>query len=385
MWWAGWCCCRGRRWRSWRCGRGIRWGAGGWGGGRGRGAPLVLPARGGVAVQVMVGGPDSSGAREVGVYARAGDAGTGEAWVRHASGLVGPAGPPGAELEAGELAVWPPAGAVAADVGELYAGLAAAGYGYGPAFRGVRAAWVRGAEVFVEAALPEGTAAAGFGVHPALLDAVLHGAGLAGEAGERGGGAGEVWLPFAWADVVVHAAGAGVLRARLRPDGSGGIPVLAVDAAGAAVVSVGSLVSRPVAAGQLAAADRGPRDALFCEEWVPVPVAAAVPAGRWVVAGADWLGLAAGLAAAGADVVTYPDLGALAAAVAAGGPVPEVVLACAGSAAAGAAAAGAGPGGGGGGGGRGGGGGVLGLGQGWRAEGVLAGSRLVVVTAGAVA
>src|SRR5580693_426022 len=211
-----------------------------------------------------------------------------------------------------------PGGGGGADGGELYAGLAAAGYGYGPAFRGLRAAWVRGAEVFVEAALPEGMPAAGFGVHPALLDAVLHGAGLAAGGGQPGAGPGagpgEVWLPFAWADVVVHAAGAGVLRARLRRDGGGGMSVLAVDAAGAAVVSVGSLVSRPVAAGQLAAADRGPRDALFCEEWVPVPVPAvpaAVPAGRWVVAGADWLGLAAGLAGAGADVAAHADLGGL--------------------------------------------------------------------------
>ena len=50
-------------------------------------------------------------------------------------------------------------------------------------------------------ALPEGTPVAGFGVHPALLDAALHVIGL-------GAGA---WpapvLPFAWADVAVHAAG----------------------------------------------------------------------------------------------------------------------------------------------------------------------------------
>src|SRR5271170_7609124 len=127
MWWAGWCCCRGRRWWSWRCGRGIRWGAGGWG----RGvelaleAPLVLSGDGAVQLQVTVGGPDESGVREVGVYARPDDAGGQEPWVRHASGLLAPAGEPGAELEAGELGVWPPEGAVAADVEQLYAGLAA--------------------------------------------------------------------------------------------------------------------------------------------------------------------------------------------------------------------------------------------------------------------
>ncbi|WP_420897070.1 polyketide synthase dehydratase domain-containing protein, partial [Kitasatospora aureofaciens] len=62
----------------------------------------------------------------------------------------------------------------------LYEGLAGAGFGYGPAFRGLRAAWRRGDEVFAEVALPEGTEGAGFGLHPALFDACLHGFALAG-------------------------------------------------------------------------------------------------------------------------------------------------------------------------------------------------------------
>src|SRR5580658_4526106 len=68
-------------------------------------APLALPARGGVRVQVLVAEPDEAGRRELAVYSRAGDGGGAELWVRHASGLLAPAGEPGAELEAGELAV----------------------------------------------------------------------------------------------------------------------------------------------------------------------------------------------------------------------------------------------------------------------------------------
>ena len=73
-------------------------------------------------------------------------------------------------------------GAVPVDIGGLYEALAAGGYGYGPAFRGLRAAWRRGEDVFAEVALPEDAAAeaGSFGVHPALLDAALHAAGLAG-------------------------------------------------------------------------------------------------------------------------------------------------------------------------------------------------------------
>ena len=58
-------------------------------------APLVLPADGGVQVQVMVGGPDESGRRAVEVYARA--EGRRQApWTRHASGLLAPAAEPAA-------------------------------------------------------------------------------------------------------------------------------------------------------------------------------------------------------------------------------------------------------------------------------------------------
>ena len=87
-----------------------------------------------------MGGPDEAGRRPVQVHARAGDAGE---WTRHASGLLAPAGD--APAVADGFAVWPPAGAVPVDVDGLYDVMAGAGYGYGPAFRGLRAAWLDGA------------------------------------------------------------------------------------------------------------------------------------------------------------------------------------------------------------------------------------------------
>jgi NADPH:quinone reductase-like Zn-dependent oxidoreductase/acyl carrier protein len=133
------------------------------------------------------------------------------------------------------------------------------------------------------------------------------------------------------------------------------------------VITVSSLVSRPVAAGQLDAA-AGPRDALFSIDWIPLPATAPVPAAA--VIGGDDLGLAAALTAAGTDARAYPDLAGLTTA----GPVPETVLALAGSAdttGGSGAAAEAGR--------------VLGLVQQWLGDERLAGSRLVVVTRGAVA
>ncbi|WP_198550462.1 polyketide synthase dehydratase domain-containing protein, partial [Streptomyces silvensis] len=124
--------------------------------------------------------------------------------------------------------------------------------------------------VFAEVALPEGTAAGGFGLHPALLDAASQAAGLTDEA--AGG------LPFAWSGVRLHASGATVLRVQVAPaagapfaDAATGALSLAVaDGAGAPVATVDALALRPVSQAQPAGDDLG--DALFGVDWVPVPL-----------------------------------------------------------------------------------------------------------------
>ena len=250
-------------------------------------APLVLPASGGVQVQVAVGAPGPDERRTVEVHARAEGS---QGWGRHASGVLAAAAvlADGVLADAaGELAVWPPAGAVPVEAVDVYGGLEAGGYGYGPAFRGLRGVWRGDGVVFAEVALPEAAGgAAGFGVHPALLDAVLHAVGVAGAPGQGQGGnetAGGLLLPFAWTGVRVAAGGASVLRARLTRAADGGLSVLAADEAGGLVVSVGSLVLRPAPAAQLAAAGAG--DALFGVDWTPVPVPAEAGAGRGVGGG----------------------------------------------------------------------------------------------------
>ncbi|MFS7880252.1 type I polyketide synthase, partial [Streptomyces asiaticus] len=87
-------------------------------------APLVVPERGGVRVQVSVGAPDGVGRRVVGVFSQVEGEEEGEGvWTRHASGVLSADVPVVAE----ELSVWPPADAVAVDVGGVYERLAGVG------------------------------------------------------------------------------------------------------------------------------------------------------------------------------------------------------------------------------------------------------------------
>ncbi|MEV0504101.1 SDR family NAD(P)-dependent oxidoreductase, partial [Streptomyces spectabilis] len=148
------------------------------------GASLVVPERGGVRVQVAVGGPGENGARTVEVYSQreeAEDEAGADVWTRHATGLLSVADRPGGSGTRFDFTAWPPPGADPVGIGEFYADLAERGYAYGPAFRGLRVVWRRGDEVFAEVGLPEEQhkEAGGFGIHPALLDAALH----AGESG----------------------------------------------------------------------------------------------------------------------------------------------------------------------------------------------------------
>ena len=296
-------------------------------------APLALDGGRAVQLQVTVAADPGDGQRAVEVYARTAGAGQDVPWTRHARGLLAPAGEP-AGAGAGEFAAWPPAGAVPVDAAGLYEGLAAAGYGYGPSFRGLRAAWRHDGDILAEAALPEAAAAeaGGYGLHPALLDAALHALGLPGTPGPPGGDTDGIRLPFAWTGVSLHAAGASVLRARLRTDSEGRLSLTAADGAGAPVISVRSLVLRPIAPGQLDSSGHGPLDALFTVEWVPVPAVAEPAPGRLTVVGGDGLGLAAELSAAGFQIRACQDLETLAAAIETGEPAPAIVMACVGAA-----------------------------------------------------
>ncbi|OBH06746.1 type I polyketide synthase [Mycobacterium sp. E1747] len=231
-------------------------------------APLVLPAGGSVAVRVVVGGAEESGARTVSVFSRAE---AGSAWLLHAEGSL----TAGSVEPSADLSVWPPAGAVAVDIENGYQRLAERGYGYGPAFQGLTSAWRRGDEVFAEVALPTGAdvaglSVAGFGIHPVVLDAALHAVMLASKDGELAEGS--VLVPFSWQGVSLHAAGATAVRARIVRTGPSSMSIELADGLGLPVLSVSSMVARPVSEQQLRAAVSGSgADRLFEVDWSAQP------------------------------------------------------------------------------------------------------------------
>ncbi|MDX2682010.1 type I polyketide synthase [Streptomyces soliscabiei] len=237
-------------------------------------APLVLPERGAVTLQITVGAPDASGARPFAVHSRPADG----PWVRHAGGLLCAAP---AESPAEPLTEWPPPGAVPVALDGVYEQSAEDGFGYGPAFQGLRSVWRVGDEVYAEAALPSGTQsdAARFGLHPALLDSALHALAFGVLDGTDQG-----WLPFSFNEVRLHAAGATALRIRLRPAGRDAMAVLVTDPTGRPVADVGSLRLRPVAPDQVAAARPGQHDDLYRVEWPTAPAPAPVtPDDGWAL------------------------------------------------------------------------------------------------------
>ncbi|MEU3878129.1 acyltransferase domain-containing protein, partial [Streptomyces sp. NPDC029704] len=244
-------------------------------------APLVLPEQGAVHVRVVVGPAEAeaeagagaeAGRRPVAIHSRPDGAPDG-AWTRHASGFLTPAAAGAPATGGPAAAVWPPAGAEQVPLEGAYETLQQHGYDYGPVFQGLRAAWRRGDELFAEVALPEDAAdeAGRFGLHPALLDAAMHAAILVGDADET-------MIPFAWNDVTLHAVGASAIRVRLSQVENGGLALAVTDTTGHPVLSVGSMVGRPVSADQLESAEAGAKLPLYGIEWPALPVTSDISA-----------------------------------------------------------------------------------------------------------
>ncbi|MEU9399211.1 SDR family NAD(P)-dependent oxidoreductase [Streptomyces sp. NPDC048242] len=280
-------------------------------------APLVVPERGGVQVQAVVGAADSEGRRRIDVYGRPEtDTGLEQPWSLHATGSLESARSAEAAAPDAPGLEWattwpPPVGVVEVGLDGAYERLDEAGYGYGPAFQGLRRLW-RGdeGELYAEVALAEEQRAGAvrFALHPALLDAALHPLlpGVAGDAPDR--------LPFAWSDVEVHATGATAYRVRITEAGPDTVSVTVADDMGAQVASIGVLTLRPLPKDALRAAGGSSANQLLRIDWSPLPESAAEQLGddtfavigddTFAVIGDDILGL-------GDSVRAWPDLDAL--------------------------------------------------------------------------
>ncbi|WP_169945210.1 type I polyketide synthase [Microbispora sp. H11081] len=290
--------------------------------------PLVLEPSGAAEIQVTVGPADPDGRREVGLHARpasgpdAADDPLGAPWTIHAAGVLTPAAPTSvpAGPDVGSLAeTWPPAGAVPLPVDGLYEDLEAKGYRYGPAFRGLRAAWRTGEDVVAEVSLD---APAGFRLAPTVLDAALHALAPARLFPDDGA----VRLPFTWRGFTPHGRAPETVRVRLRPAGDDAVVVELAAADGTPVASVDAVTFRAADPADLATASGG--DSLYELVWEPVIPGSGVPREHaWVLGAtdADFSGLDAALAALDAGTPAPGVLVITAPSAPPDGSVPEAV------------------------------------------------------------
>ncbi|MFE7278681.1 beta-ketoacyl synthase N-terminal-like domain-containing protein [Streptomyces sp. NPDC057623] len=238
--------------------------------------PLVLPEQDGVQVRVGLGRPDESGARSAQIHSRPQNAAPGTPFTRHATARLTPEAP----APDFDLTRWPPTGAAPIE-------------NAGPALYGLGTVWSHGTDRYAEVTLSDGTdRTEGYGLHPALLSACLHAAGLRGDVAETdeatgANGAGEAFragggvqagdragtLPVRWNDVHLYADRATALRVHLTPQGPDTYGLRLADGTGKPVGSVGSVVTRPydssVDRGEVSATAPGH---LYRLDWTPIPL-----------------------------------------------------------------------------------------------------------------
>ncbi|WP_344836619.1 type I polyketide synthase, partial [Actinocorallia longicatena] len=246
--------------------------------------PLTVAPDEDVHLQVAVGAPGHSGDRPITIHARPA---TGASWIRLAVGALA------ARAPRGEPPVALPGDAVPVDLGGFYDRSAR----YGPAFHALRRAWRHGEDRYADLELP--AAPDGFGLHPALLDALLHALFLDDPA--------RPLTPSSWRGARLAATGARALRVRLSPV-PGPVPaaytVSAADPEGGPVLHVDRVVVRPLP-------EDGPapavvRDALFVTSWTPRAPGPEAPVGEYAV-----LDLRPGFGPPGARAVRSAATGAL--------------------------------------------------------------------------
>ncbi|WTT41061.1 SDR family NAD(P)-dependent oxidoreductase [Streptomyces zaomyceticus] len=207
--------------------------------------PLVLPEEGNIQLQVRAGTPDDSGRHCLCLYSRPDDFDA--PWTMHAEGWY--------------LTEEP----------EVAASLA-----WDDDATGGRTTEIR---------LPEGlqSDAGRYGLHPVLLQAALP---------TRPGdpAAGTVPVPADWYGVRLHATGATAVKARVTQIDEGSFSLQLADAAGDLVVSVESVVFRDIPSEQFRAAvggDSTGRESLFHVDWTPTALPEPAEPLTWAVLDPD--------------------------------------------------------------------------------------------------
>lgn len=291
--------------------------------------PLLLGQGGAQRLQLSVSPEHGNGQRSFQIHSCAVDVGREVAWIQHATGLLRTADPLAARP--GSLLAWPPQGADAIDLSDLYQRLQQRGYHYGSSFRGLRRAYRQQHALYGEVELPAAVESTGYQLHPALLDTVLH-LLLAG-TWEEGN---QVVLPFEWEGVRLHVVGARKLRvqALLSQAGTGPwdvrLHVYGTD--GQQVGEVERLSTRPTTEEMIRMEVWGRERHLYRMQWGVRAIAERKTiSGVWAVLGSaeQSRALAQQLSKSGEHVVHLPAMQDLATAVAGGMAAPEHILAVA--------------------------------------------------------
>ncbi|BBZ47879.1 type I polyketide synthase [Mycobacterium parmense] len=271
---------------------------------------LVLPEQVPADLQVLVQPSDEHGRRPFSVHSRpAGQHGA--EWTLHASGELG------AHQAAARPAPAPVPDVQAVDQEDFYDLLAKKGYHYSGLFRSLRGVGTdpaRPEAVYAEVALPAGADVAGYGIHPALLDAALHPlASVLDPAGDTE----TLRLPYTFSGVALYATAATKLHVHLTRTGEDTYALHAADPTGAPVITIDALTLRAVS-DQIGRPVPAASQSLFELTWPPMPEQPGPSASRpqaWAVCAESPEDLPAGLAGG----TIYAELATLA-------PCPDVVI-----------------------------------------------------------
>ena len=174
---------------------------------------LLLPESSAVEVQVVL-GPDANGRRSVQVFSAPPDAEEAR-WRLHMSALINTRGQPQSSTLPADTQ-----GLRAISAEAYYERIGGLGAEFGPLFRGMQTMRRNGHELFAEVALPRGIAA-GYILHPALLDACFHPVGICMESEEAEGTSTDLFMPVGANRFAVYRDGATAGMARVTGSSGG--------------------------------------------------------------------------------------------------------------------------------------------------------------------
>ena len=226
----------------------------------------------GRTVQVALDGPGESGGQVFEVYSKGREE---TAWQLHAKGRLTAARP--ATRRAVDLEALRE-GLACVEVRDLYLAIAQRGIEYGPAFRGLAAAWAGPGEAVGEVVLAPEVASGRLLLHPAQLDACLHLIGALQDADSKGSS--DAYMPFGWERLWLSGPVSGRVTCHVRmredgregPAGVGAPETLVADVrlygrGGAALGGISGLVLKRAPRAALLSAAEGVEDLLYELAW----------------------------------------------------------------------------------------------------------------------